>query len=255
MKNRLIYIVLTIFTLFSFALCAACSPNNEETMQYTVSFNSNGGSEVLEINVDDGEKCVEPIAPKKEATAAICYEFEYWYEVDESIPFDFNSFINKDITLNAKWVESARKYSIAFKNYDGKILQVVSVEYGELPEYTSSIPVKEEEANKKFVFSGWDKEIVKVTKDETYIAQFSEKETFCITFEMEDGTFLSSKRLYVGELFDFFAIPVDIPKGKDFYGWVLKENTDVILTSGVWEMEENITVIPLFKDEAYGPIY
>ena len=255
MKNKFIYIVLAIFTLFSFALCVSCASNNKATMQYTVSFNSNGGSEVLEINVDDGEKCVEPTAPKKEATATICYEFEYWYELDESVPFDFNSLINKDITLNAKWTEKSREYSIVFKNYDGTILQVMPVEYNQMPEYTNSIPEKGEQDNKKFVFIGWDKEIVKVTKDETYIAQFSEKETFCITFEMEDGTFLSSKRLYVGELFDFFTIPVDIPKGKDFYGWVLKENTDVILTSGVWEMEENITVIPLFKDEVYGPIY
>ena len=80
---------------------------------------------------------------------------------------------------------------------------------------------------------------------------------FCVTFEMEDGTVFQVKQFCVGEAYDFFSIvPKVIPDGKDFYGWMLKNNENVVFGKGSWAMEENITVVPLFKDEqSYSPIY
>lgn len=254
MKNKFVLVFLIILTVFSSALFSSCSSDNSK---FTVYFNSNGGTEVTEVLVLSGEKIIEPVKPSKEPTNTTWYEFEYWYVEDEKVPFDFESSINSEITLNAKWKETVRKYSVAFKNYDGTILEVDSVEYNKLPEYNSLTPEKKEENNKKFIFSGWDKEIEKVTKDQIYTAQFIEVQAFCVTFEMEDGTVFQVKQFCVGEAYDFFSIvPKVIPNGKDFYGWMLKNNENVVFGKGSWEMEENITVVPLFKDEqSYSPIY
>ena len=72
----------------------------ENPTTHTVTFNSNGGSEIAPKEVVSGLKIKAPDTPTKDK-----YLFRGWYEDDTfSIPFDFNNTpITSDMTLYAKW--------------------------------------------------------------------------------------------------------------------------------------------------------
>lgn len=66
---------------------------------YSVTFESNGGTEIDEQSIIKNATVVEPEDPTKEG-----YHFVAWY-VDESLHtiYDFNTIVNQDLTLYAKW--------------------------------------------------------------------------------------------------------------------------------------------------------
>ncbi len=67
---------------------------------HTVTFNTNGGTEIEAQTVNDGETATEPEAPTKEG----CYEFAGWYaDEDLTTTYDFGSAITDNITIYAKW--------------------------------------------------------------------------------------------------------------------------------------------------------
>lgn len=72
----------------------------EET-KYTVTFESNGGSEVEEVVVSKGEAVTKPTDPKRDV-----YTFEGWY-VDEGCTkvWNFATQVTENMTLYAKWTE------------------------------------------------------------------------------------------------------------------------------------------------------
>ena len=72
---------------------------------YTVTFDADGGSTVASQTVRYGATATEPTAPTKEATATTRYTFAGWYNGDTE--FDFATPITDDITLKAKWNETA----------------------------------------------------------------------------------------------------------------------------------------------------
>lgn len=77
--------------------------------EFTVTFDSNGGSDVAAQTVVDGELAEEPAAPTKDEDADYTYEFEAWYSDEElETAFDFSTPIDADITLYAKWTATAK---------------------------------------------------------------------------------------------------------------------------------------------------
>ena len=71
--------------------------------EFTVSFNTNDGSEVAPQTVAEGNKATKPTDPTKEG----CYAFDGWFS-DEALTaaYDFNTPVTADITLYAKWAVS-----------------------------------------------------------------------------------------------------------------------------------------------------
>lgn len=67
--------------------------------QYTIAFNSNGGSSVTSIEQDYDTDVVEPTSPTKDG-----YLFDDWYsDVELTIPYVFDKIPSENITLYAKW--------------------------------------------------------------------------------------------------------------------------------------------------------
>lgn len=61
-----------------------------------ISFNTNGGTPIKDIEIAKGEKISPPINP-----TLVEHTFKGWYYKDQK--FNFDIVINEDITLNAKW--------------------------------------------------------------------------------------------------------------------------------------------------------
>lgn len=96
-------IIKIIFSAFFIALIPyvllSCDNQIEEikdASSYIVSLDYNDGSEIVNLSVNENEKIECPNVKPRDG-----YEFKGWYDGD--ILFDFNSIINKDILLKAKW--------------------------------------------------------------------------------------------------------------------------------------------------------
>lgn len=99
--------------------------NGSQTISYTVTFDSMGGTTVESQQVAQGEKASKPAQdPTKEGSETVTYSFGNWYSSDDNgttlsdTAFDFdNTPINADITLYAKWLENAIPASYVVKHY------------------------------------------------------------------------------------------------------------------------------------------
>lgn len=80
---------------FFFLTACGCSVEN-----YTVTFDSNGGTSVSEQVVEKGGVVTRPTDPTRDG-----YTFDGWYvDVNSSVEYDFSQEVTSDMTLTAKWV-------------------------------------------------------------------------------------------------------------------------------------------------------
>jgi len=69
--------------------------------QYTVSFDSNGGTPIVSQTVDSGSNATTPVDPQRDG-----YTFRYWYVAGQNSPYDFTTPVTGDITLTAQWASN-----------------------------------------------------------------------------------------------------------------------------------------------------
>ena len=104
---------------------------------------------------------------------------------------------NGTVVLYAQW--KINQYTATFKNFDGEILYSVKLNYNEIPVYAGETPVKERTAEFSYFFSGWDKEIVAISENVVYTAQFiSETNKYQIVWENYDGSIIKTDTLLYG---------------------------------------------------------
>ncbi|MDT3701114.1 MAG: DUF4347 domain-containing protein, partial [Thermincola sp.] len=121
--------------------------------QYTVSFDSNGGSAVDGITADYDSTITAPAAPTKEG-----YDFGGWYKeegLENAWDFEADTIPADDITLYAKWI--IKEYTVTFKDYDGTTLKTETVDHGS-GATAPAAPVKT-----GYTFTGWDTAFNNVT--------------------------------------------------------------------------------------------
>ncbi|MBQ9900755.1 MAG: InlB B-repeat-containing protein, partial [Acholeplasmatales bacterium] len=135
---------------------------NTELNKYTVTFDTNGGSEVAAIeNVEYGSKVTAPtLDPGKETDAQFTYSFAGWYkDADCTEEFDFaNDTITGATTIYAKWDKVVNKYTVTFVPGDlaMDIDPLEDTEYGTKLDANEYIPESFEEYDGKVtVFGGW----------------------------------------------------------------------------------------------------
>lgn len=115
MKKRklLLGITLGILSLFSLTSCSMFSKffdnpyisgsSSTSKDEYTLTFNTEGGSNVSSIKVKSGEKASKPADPKRTGCVFGGWYTTYTYEQE----FDFNTEITSSKTLYARWISSA----------------------------------------------------------------------------------------------------------------------------------------------------
>lgn len=68
------------------------------------------------------------------------------------------------------------KYLIRFVNYDGSLLDTISVEKGKIPQYAGKTPSRQELRTTTYEFSGWEPGLKPADANSTYTATFVKKE-------------------------------------------------------------------------------
>ena len=113
---------------------------------YKVNFDSDGGTSVVAIEVEDGSIIEKPDDPTKEG-----YEFVGWMLGDEL--YDFSHKVDGDITLKATWQEikpNVVYYTVTFDSVGGTPQGNQVIEAGKVAVKPNPDPVKE-----NFTFDGW----------------------------------------------------------------------------------------------------
>ena len=110
-KNKRIAIFLA-FVLICAAALTACgkvgedTSRSDQTVYYTVVFDSNGGGKVPSQTVESGTAATKPASPAKRGMV-----FEDWYYL--GAPWDFSLPVDSNITLTAKWLDPSVKHRVA----------------------------------------------------------------------------------------------------------------------------------------------
>ena len=92
---------------------------NAETKEYTVTFDSNGGSSVKSQKIAQNAKASEPVTPTREG-----YKFLGWYLNDKL--YSFNTAVTKNITLTAKW-EKLPELTYSIEDEPGSVVGQVRI--------------------------------------------------------------------------------------------------------------------------------
>ncbi len=178
---------------------------------YNIRFVDEDGTVLQTGQVAEGETPVyKGSTPTKANTAEYTYTFIGW--TPEVVP------VVEETTYTATYSAAKRTYQVRFLNYNGQELQSLQVEYGALPEYTGTTPVRPATAQYNYVFDGWTPEIVSVTKNANYTATFINFiRQYTVIFLDWDGTILSEQIVDFGMAAIAPADPVR--DGYVFKGW------------------------------------
>ena len=96
MIKKLFAVSMMILAVLTLSACTA--------KEYTVTFDSQGGSAVDSVKVEEGLVVAEPTAPSKTATGEV-YTFVGWYtDAAGTTVYNFGDAVSADATLYAKWV-------------------------------------------------------------------------------------------------------------------------------------------------------
>ena len=211
------------------------------TKEYIVTFNSNGGSNVPSQTVKEGSLVTKPNNPVKEG-----YTFVEW--LFNGRTYDFSKEVNSDLTLVASYQENINPEAITYEvtfDTDGTLEKVI-IEEGK----TVSIPNEPTKEGYNFLY--WtlnNKEYdfnSPVTKDITLVAKWEKiaenKVTYNVTFDTDGGSRISTKVVEEGKTVIKPSNPTK--NGYEFVQWQLEGKTYNFNS----KVTENITLKAVWKE-------
>ena len=139
---------------------------------YTVTFQSEGGSEVAS-QIRANTPADQPADPTKEG-----YTFIGWYNGESE--WNFETPVTADLTLTAKW--QINRYTITFDTAGGSEVAPITQDYG------TTITAPANPTKTGYTFAGWDKTIPATMPAEniTLTARWTVNQ-YTITFKPENG--------------------------------------------------------------------
>ena len=139
------------------------------TNKYTITFDTNGGSEIAPITQDYGTEITAPDKPTRKG-----YTFKGWdKEIPETMPAE-------NITVKAQW--EINQYTITFDTNGGSKIAPITQDYG------TEITAPDNPTRKGYTFKGWDKEIPETMPAENITIKARWKDTEKPTGEIIIGT-------------------------------------------------------------------
>ena len=191
-----------------------------EINQYTITFDTNGGSEIAPIIQDYGTEITAPDNPTRKG-----YTFKGWdKEIPETMPAE-------NITVKAQW--EINQYTITFDTNGGSEIAPITQDYG------TEITAPDNPTRKGYTFKGWNKEIPETMPAEntTVKAQW-EINKYTITFDTNGGSEIAPITQDYGT--EITAPDNPTRKGYTFKGW----DKEIPKTMPA----ENITITARWKD-------
>lgn len=215
----------------------------DETVKYTVKFNSDGGSSIKSQKIKEGSKASKPSDPTKRG-----YSFKYWSLNDKQ--YEFSTPVTKDIELKAVW-EKAYTVTFNLNGGSGSISSQSILEGGKASK--PSNPTKP-----GYTFNGWyynNKEYdfnSVVSRDIILIANWKVN-TYTVKVYKHDG---NQCKDYTVNYNSTFTIPSECAAGEKagflFLGYATSKNaTSSNWTSGSTKVTANISVYPVYKAHVY----
>ena len=191
-----------------------------EINQYTISFDTNGGSEIAPITQDYGTKITAPADPTRKG-----YTFKGW---DKEIPKTMPA---ENMTVKAQW--EINQYAITFDTNGGSEIAPITQDYG------TAITAPADPTREGYTFIGWDRDIPEIMPAEniTVTAQW-EINRYTITFDTAGGSEIAPITQDYGTNITAPADPTR--EGYTFIGWDKAIPTTM--------PAENITVTAQWKD-------
>ena len=170
-----------------------------EINQYTITFDTNGGSEIAPITQDYGTEITAPDNPTRKG-----YTFKGWdKEIPETMPAE-------NITVKAQW--EINQYTITFDTNGGSEIAPITQDYG------TEITAPDKPTRKGYTFKGWDKEIPKTMPAENITVKAQWKiNQYTITFDTNGGS-------EIAPITQDYGTEITVPdnptrKGYTFKGW------------------------------------
>ena len=165
--------------------------------QYTITFDTDGGSAVASITQDYGTAVKAPEAPTKEG-----YTFTGW---DKEVPATMPA---TNVTIKAQW--RINQYKVTFVDGDS-IVMSVTLDYG------SKIELPEPPTKEGHTFTGWTPEVDETlpAHDVTYSATY-EVNYYTLTYYINETEVYSVEVAY-GDTIEVYVPEVE--EGMEFNGW------------------------------------
>ena len=167
--------------------------------RYTISFNTDGGSEVAPITQDYGTAVTAPADPTREG-----YTFTSW---DKAIPATMPA---ENLTITAQW--TANRYTISFNTDGGSEVAPITQDYG------TAIAAPADPTREGYTFMGWNPAIPATMPAEnlTITAQWTVNR-YTITYDTDGGSDIGHITQDYGTAVTAPAVPTK--PGYTFMGW------------------------------------
>lgn len=211
--------------------------------QYTISFESNGGSSVAAITADYQATITKPTNPTK-----VGYTFVDWFvEATLTTPYVFNQMGASNITLYAKW--QINTYTVSFESNQGTLVASITTDYN------TAITQPTDPTKVGHTFGGWytDETLTipyvfttPVTQAVTLYAKW-DINSYTMTFNTLGGSPINPVTQSYGSV---ITIPNPAKEGYDFAGWYSNETLTTPYTVGTMP-DTNMTLYAKWTASPY----
>lgn len=142
-----------------------------EDMTRTATFSDKNGQAIADtVHFRVGDTLILP-SPSAEIKG---YSFEGWASSANAASAEYDIgdelYLTDDITLYAVW--KPLTYTVAFRDYDGSLIEERQYAHFELIEFPSELPIRESDGRYIYTFQGWDHTSIAATSNDTYYAVY-----------------------------------------------------------------------------------
>ena len=192
------------------------------TANYTVTFDTDGGSEVASQTVPYGGQAAAPAVPAKPG-----YTFAGWYLDGKA--YDFDAPVTENLTLTANW--TVNRYTLTFDTDGGSAIAPITQDYG------TAVTAPADPTRTGYTFAGWTPAIPETMPAEnlTIKAKWTVN-TYTITYDLDGGTAEGNPASYTVES-GAITLAEPAKPGYTFTGWSGTDlegadNQDVTIPAG-----------------------
>ena len=195
--------------------------------QYTITFDTNGGSEIAPITLDFGAAVTAPAAPTK-----LGHFFAGW---DQAIPATMPA---ENVTIKAAW--TVKQYTITFDTDGGSEIAPITLDFG------AAVTAPAAPTKVGHTFKGWDVEVpATMPAENVTVKALWDLNTYTVTFDAANGSAPTTVTVNYGAT---VTAPADPEKtGNTFAGWYLGEAAFVFDTP----ITGDITLTALWTLDSY----